>query len=169
MRTSGSRRLVTTQQTLHTLITELKAELGEGYGLVIDEVPALDTIYPHLASEKAEDAFEPYPAPAVAAKPEDMQLYLHSSGSTGFPKAIGHTRASIQGWTKLGGSCSSSCCCPRAYEALQRASPTSAASPRARASPRTSSPPFMALVFGHSSSSRCTEVRSLRCFTQWSG
>ncbi|KAI4521212.1 acetyl-CoA synthetase-like protein [Schizophyllum commune Loenen D] len=101
LRTSGSRRLVTTQQTLHTLVSELKAELGEGYGLVIDEVPALDTIYPHLAAEKAKDAFEPYPAPAVAAKPEDMQLYLHSSGSTGFPKAIGHTRASIQGWTKL--------------------------------------------------------------------
>ncbi|KAI5884843.1 acetyl-CoA synthetase-like protein [Schizophyllum commune H4-8] len=80
---------------------EIKVELGEEYDLTIEEMPALDLLYPHLAHEKATDAFEPYPEPVTPQKPGDMEIYLHSSGSTGFPKAIGHTHASIAGWSKL--------------------------------------------------------------------
>ncbi|KAL1671541.1 hypothetical protein EV122DRAFT_295427 [Schizophyllum commune] len=80
---------------------ETKVELGDEYDLTIEEMPALDLLYPHLAHEKATDAFEPYPEPEVPQKVEDMEIYLHSSGSTGFPKAIGHTHASIAGWSRL--------------------------------------------------------------------
>ncbi|KAL1721938.1 hypothetical protein EV715DRAFT_194194 [Schizophyllum commune] len=107
LRTSGCRRLVATQQTLHTLISDLEAELGEDYGLVIDEMPALGDVYPRFAAEsplcdaeKAEhEEFEPYPR--LAVKPDDMLFYIHSSGSTGFPKAVGQTHANVQGWTRL--------------------------------------------------------------------
>ncbi|KAI4521222.1 acetyl-CoA synthetase-like protein, partial [Schizophyllum commune Loenen D] len=101
LRTSHCHRLVATQQTLPILMRETKVELGDEYDLTIEEMPALDLLYPYLAHEKATDAFEPYPEPEVPQKVEDMEIYLHSSGSTGFPKAIGHTHASIAGWSRL--------------------------------------------------------------------
>ncbi|KAL1710425.1 hypothetical protein EV121DRAFT_192955 [Schizophyllum commune] len=107
LRTSSCQRLVTTQQTLHTLISDLKAELGEDYGLIIDEMPALSDVYPRFAAEsplrdaeKAEhEEFEPYPR--LPVKPDDLLFYIHSSGSTGYPKAVGQTHANVQGWTRL--------------------------------------------------------------------
>ncbi|KAL1679196.1 hypothetical protein EV122DRAFT_277408 [Schizophyllum commune] len=101
MRASNCHRLVATQQTLQTLISGVEKELGARHALKIDEMPALNLIYPRLAEEKATDAFEPYPEALTPPKPEDMELYLHSSGSTGFPKAIGHTYASLAGWSRL--------------------------------------------------------------------
>ncbi|KAL1660867.1 hypothetical protein GGF50DRAFT_118539 [Schizophyllum commune] len=101
MRASDCHRLVATQQTLQTLISGVEKELGARHALKIDEMPALNLIYPCLAGEKATDAFEPYPEASTPPKPEDMELYLHSSGSTGFPKVIGHTYASLAGWSRL--------------------------------------------------------------------
>ncbi|KAL1718570.1 hypothetical protein EV715DRAFT_291179 [Schizophyllum commune] len=101
MRASNCHRLIATQQTLQTLISGIEKELGADHALKVDEMPVLDLIYPHLAEEKATDAFEPYPEVSSPKKPEDMELYLHSSGSTGFPKAIGHTYASLAGWSRL--------------------------------------------------------------------
>ncbi|KAL1690001.1 hypothetical protein GGG16DRAFT_103377 [Schizophyllum commune] len=98
MRASNCHRLVATQQTLQTLISGVEKELGARHALKVDEMPALNLIYPRLAEEKATDAFEPYPEALTSPKPE---LYLHSSGSTGFPKAIGHTYASLAGWSRL--------------------------------------------------------------------
>ncbi|KAL1699761.1 hypothetical protein EV121DRAFT_295859 [Schizophyllum commune] len=101
LRASDCHRVVATQQTLHALIAAVKGELGSEYALEVDEVPALDAVFPHLAQEKESDAFEPYPESSVEPKSDDMLLYLHSSGSTGFPKAIPHTRASMAGWSRL--------------------------------------------------------------------
>ncbi|KAL1718564.1 hypothetical protein EV715DRAFT_291172 [Schizophyllum commune] len=101
LRASDCHRVVATQQTLHALIATVKGELGPEYTLEVDEVPVLDTVFPHLAREQEADAFEPYPEPSVGPKLDDMLLYLHSSGSTGFPKAIPHTRASMAGWSRL--------------------------------------------------------------------
>ncbi|KAI5827846.1 acetyl-CoA synthetase-like protein [Schizophyllum commune Tattone D] len=101
LRASNCHRVVVTRQTLHALIAAVKGELGPEYALEVDEVPALDVVFPRLAREQEADAFEPYPEPTVEPKLEDMLLYLHSSGSTGFPKAIPHTRASMAGWSRL--------------------------------------------------------------------
>ncbi|TRM56544.1 hypothetical protein BD626DRAFT_618939 [Schizophyllum amplum] len=101
LRTSGSRRLVTTQYSLHGLIESVKDELGADYALEVDEVPALSVLYPHLAEETAADAFEAYPDMESTKTPDDFEIYMHSSGSTGFPKAIGHTRAGMAGWVRL--------------------------------------------------------------------
>ncbi|KAI5884853.1 acetyl-CoA synthetase-like protein [Schizophyllum commune H4-8] len=102
MRMANCHRLVATQQTLQTLISGVEKELGAGHALKLDEMPLLDLIYPRLAEEKATDAFEPYPEASMPPKPDDLALYLHSSGSTGFPKAIGHTYTSLTGWSRLG-------------------------------------------------------------------
>ncbi|KAL1743883.1 hypothetical protein HDZ31DRAFT_39972 [Schizophyllum fasciatum] len=102
LRASGCRRLVTTQCTLSALVVDVQGALGGEYGLIVDEMPALRAVYPHLAGGPKNEAFEPYPDAAVAPQPEDVQLYIHSSGSTGFPKAIPQTRASIVGWTRFG-------------------------------------------------------------------
>ncbi|KAL1743880.1 hypothetical protein HDZ31DRAFT_64623 [Schizophyllum fasciatum] len=101
LRTSGCNRLVATQQTLHTLVANVKTNLGSDYTLHIDEIPALGALYPRLAQETAADPFTPYPESSVPPDAENMLLYIHSSGSTGFPKAIGHTRASMAGWSRL--------------------------------------------------------------------
>ncbi|KAL1679182.1 hypothetical protein EV122DRAFT_210432 [Schizophyllum commune] len=101
LRVSQCHRLVTTQHTLRPLIDALRQELGAGYDLTVSEVPALNVVFPNLAEEDASHAFEAYPEPTVQPSPEDILIYLHSSGSTGFPKAVGHTRASMAGWTRL--------------------------------------------------------------------
>ncbi|KAL1658228.1 amp-CoA ligase, partial [Schizophyllum commune] len=91
LRVSQCHRLVTTQYTLRPLIDTLRKELSSGYELAVSEVPALGVVFPHLAEEDASQAFEVYPEPTVPPSPEDILIYLHSSGSTGFPKAVGHT------------------------------------------------------------------------------
>ncbi|KAI4521215.1 acetyl-CoA synthetase-like protein [Schizophyllum commune Loenen D] len=101
LRASNCHRVVATRQTLRALIAAVKGELGLEYALKVDEVPALDVVYPRLAREQVADDFKPYPKPSVESKLDDMLLYLHSSGSTGFPKAIPHTRASMAGWSRL--------------------------------------------------------------------
>ncbi|KAJ7671148.1 acetyl-CoA synthetase-like protein [Mycena rosella] len=45
-------------------------------------------VYPHLGHETKEDAFVAYPDPTTRTPLDDVALYLHSSGSTGFPKCI---------------------------------------------------------------------------------
>ncbi|KIM43694.1 hypothetical protein M413DRAFT_443603 [Hebeloma cylindrosporum] len=96
-------RLLTTQETLRPLITEVTSELSSSdspYDLSIEEVPPLLDIFPKLGYEKEEDAFEPYPS-GVRPPLDDVLIYLHSSGSTGFPKTIRQTFKSMVHWASF--------------------------------------------------------------------
>ncbi|KAJ3509565.1 hypothetical protein NLJ89_g5155 [Agrocybe chaxingu] len=91
-------RLITTRETLRPLIDEIATLLAaDSYEISIEEAPPLLEIFPKLGHEKEEDPWEPYPS---APRPplDDVLVYLHSSGSTGFPKSIPHTYRAIVHW-----------------------------------------------------------------------
>ncbi|KIK64020.1 hypothetical protein GYMLUDRAFT_40242 [Collybiopsis luxurians FD-317 M1] len=91
LRVAGAHRLLITGHTLHELlqgIKDLAASSEPPYELSIEEVPAFHQIYPKHGTEKAEDPFEPYPWVSSFPAQNKTALYLHSSGSTGLPKAV---------------------------------------------------------------------------------
>ena len=99
MKTS-SHRLIATRETLSDLMKGVKEEIfakDPTYELSIEELPALDTIFPRLGREVAEDPFDPYPA-MIRPGLSEVCLYLHSSGSTGLPKAIPHSHEVQINW-----------------------------------------------------------------------
>ncbi|KIK65759.1 hypothetical protein GYMLUDRAFT_194612 [Collybiopsis luxurians FD-317 M1] len=90
IRKTSTRRLLTTQATLRGILDGLRAEIemtDPSYALSIEEVPSLQEAFPRLGKETAQDPFSPF-APSFSPKDSDKGIYLHSSGSTGFPKSI---------------------------------------------------------------------------------
>lgn len=91
MQKTSCRRLLTTESLLASLLSDLRKEfdmLPEPFDITIQEAPWIKEIYPHLGAERDTDAFTPYPASAQRPALNDVMVYLHSSGSTGFPKPI---------------------------------------------------------------------------------
>ncbi|KAF5322455.1 hypothetical protein D9619_001794 [Psilocybe cf. subviscida] len=96
-------KLLTTQETLKSIVTEVVELLEkDNYALEVIEMPPLFEIFPHLGSETAADPFEEYPKAAVRPGLDDAMLYLHSSGSTGFPKSIKETYRIFCHWAAFG-------------------------------------------------------------------
>ncbi|KZP21519.1 acetyl-CoA synthetase-like protein [Athelia psychrophila] len=98
---SGCRRIVTTSATLGPLISQIKALTPADSSLTFEDVPTVSQCYPHLGQEMPSHPFTPYPAPQTPLDLDQPLFYLHSSGSTGFPKPIPQTSRTILGW--LGG------------------------------------------------------------------
>jgi len=95
--------LLTTRTTLKDLLDGLKAELqanNPSYELVIEEVPSLHDVFPKLGVETKDDPFTPFKT-NYKPKLDEVAMYLHSSGSTGFPKAIPETHQTILDWTSI--------------------------------------------------------------------
>lgn len=107
LRKTSCHRLVATCVTLAPLIAGIQQELRNEdpeYKLQVEEMPALSQIYPHLGAETQANAFESYVAPTIRPALDDIAMYLHSSGSTGFPKAIPQTHRILIQWASLGTS-----------------------------------------------------------------
>ncbi|KAF7360648.1 General substrate transporter [Mycena venus] len=85
LRKTSCHRIVSTCVTLDALL----------------EVPSVSQVYPNLGAESADCTFEPYLASANRPELDDVCLYLHSSGSTGFPKAIPETHRVLWQWSTL--------------------------------------------------------------------
>ena len=68
------------------------------YELSIEELPALDTIFPRLGREVKKDPFSSYPARQIRPDLSEVCLYLHSSGSTGPPKVIPQRQEVLINW-----------------------------------------------------------------------
>ena len=102
---SSSHHLVATCETLRDLIKDVKVEMfskDPTYELSIEELPALDVIFPRLGVESEEDPFIPYPTLETRPDISDICMFLHSSGSTGLPKIIPQTHKTLLNWA---GSC----------------------------------------------------------------
>ncbi|KAJ7146581.1 hypothetical protein C8R44DRAFT_757824, partial [Mycena epipterygia] len=104
--TTGAHRMLTTNGSLARLVAAVLAESSAKsppYELSIEEIPLLGKIYPHLGHEMKDDDFTPYPSPATRTALDDAAVYLHSSGSTGFPKCIPETHRNIIHYAGLDG------------------------------------------------------------------
>ncbi|KAF4610030.1 hypothetical protein D9613_010647 [Agrocybe pediades] len=103
MHDTSSHRLITTCETLKTLIDEIKSTFATSdpsYDVSVEEVPPLSAIFPKLGEERLEDPFEQYPRGERPAL-DDVMWYLHSSGSTGMPKTIPQTFRSAVHWASF--------------------------------------------------------------------
>ncbi|KAE9392378.1 acetyl-CoA synthetase-like protein [Gymnopus androsaceus JB14] len=89
LRKSSAHRILTTRVTLGGVIDAIQSEIqsGEPYALSTEEAPTLQQVYPHLGKETVRNPFI-VPPPLFFPKENDTAIYLHSSGSTGYPKAI---------------------------------------------------------------------------------
>jgi hypothetical protein len=101
MEKTKCRRLITIQHSMGSLINGIKTDFvsrgSQTSRLRIDEVPALKDLYPALVSDSPTEATVPYPQISRPSK-NDILLYLHSSGSTDFPKPIPMTNISAVHW-----------------------------------------------------------------------
>ncbi|KAJ7624410.1 putative aminoadipate reductase [Roridomyces roridus] len=88
LKSTNSHRLLATKSSLGPLLDGLVDELTMQYDLSIEEIPLQGEIYPHLGHETSAHGFMPYRRAYARPSLDDVSLYLHSSGSTGFPKSI---------------------------------------------------------------------------------
>ncbi|KAF5371510.1 hypothetical protein D9615_009619 [Tricholomella constricta] len=103
---TSCRRLITTNVTLKPLIDGIKSQIANtplSETLQIEEIPSLAVAYPNLAHETPDHPFERYPSPVNRPSKDDICIYLHSSGSTGFPKAIAQTYLAWTQWALFPG------------------------------------------------------------------
>ncbi|KAF8871770.1 putative aminoadipate reductase [Infundibulicybe gibba] len=101
LRNTGCHRMIVTQATINPLIDGIQSLLlatDPTFSLKIEEVPAIRDIYPRLGSETKGDPFTAYPPATVRPQPQELCIYLHSSGSTGFPKSIPLSYRTVQDW-----------------------------------------------------------------------
>ncbi|KAG2366971.1 acetyl-CoA synthetase-like protein [Suillus spraguei] len=97
------RRVITTQHSLASLIDGVKANFVSGATQTsqvrVDEIPALKDLYPALVSGTPNEAIVPYSQLSESPLSEnDILFYLHSSGSTGFPKPIPISNLTAAHW-----------------------------------------------------------------------
>ncbi|KAK7033978.1 hypothetical protein VNI00_012605 [Paramarasmius palmivorus] len=101
LKTTGCHQILATKETMKKLLASVSDYISSSapdYCLAVDEIPSLQQLYPYLGHELAEHPFRPYPELSKASF-EDTALYIHSSGSTGFPKPIPITHRSVWGYT----------------------------------------------------------------------
>ncbi|KAF8217447.1 hypothetical protein K438DRAFT_1656334 [Mycena galopus ATCC 62051] len=99
LRASSCYHILATRVTLSPLLARLQRHLAEvDFALDIQEVPSFQEIYPNIGAETPDHAFQPYPRPQISANFDDVFMYIHSSGSTGFPKAIAQTHRAFAHW-----------------------------------------------------------------------
>ncbi|KAJ7045269.1 hypothetical protein C8F04DRAFT_1344072 [Mycena alexandri] len=95
---TSSHRVLTTKGSLSKTMDALSTDLATKnppYQLSMEEIPLLGQIYPHLGHETTEHPFVPYPGPTTRTALDEVALYVHSSGSTGFPKSIPATHRTL--------------------------------------------------------------------------
>ncbi|KAJ3555456.1 hypothetical protein NM688_g2570 [Phlebia brevispora] len=97
-----SSRWVISQEPLSSLVQETRAELEKNHrSLRVDALPNLYDIFPTIRGSNSVDSDSFVPYPSASRRPrEDVVIYLHSSGSTGFPTAVPHTDITILDWCK---------------------------------------------------------------------
>ncbi|KAH8088908.1 putative aminoadipate reductase [Cristinia sonorae] len=92
---------IVSQASLQPLVKAITAILTEkNFPLQVNELPHINDVFPSLSQQHGEKAknVERYPTPSAPHRPDDIVIYLHSSGSTGFPKAIPLTQRILTLW-----------------------------------------------------------------------
>lgn len=88
-----------TQSSL-PVVSALEREIASSsFQLQVDELPDLFSVFPTLLHDQSTvPAVLPYPPANRSISDDEAVIYLHSSGSTGFPKPIKQTRRTVIEW-----------------------------------------------------------------------
>jgi acyl-coenzyme A synthetase/AMP-(fatty) acid ligase len=89
------------QASTASLIHQVQNDMQvKGIKLRIDELPGLPEVFPKLGRNANEMAGEvkPYPTSSKRVDVRTPSLYMHSSGSTGYPKSIHFTHRRMLQW-----------------------------------------------------------------------
>ncbi|KAF9238227.1 acetyl-CoA synthetase-like protein [Melanogaster broomeanus] len=89
MKKTNCSRIVTLHHAHRNLMESIQEEISV-HDLIFDELPTLPYAFPKLGHEVESDPFDPYP-PVPRPDLDKPAIYVHSSGSTGFPKPIAHS------------------------------------------------------------------------------
>ncbi|KDR70727.1 hypothetical protein GALMADRAFT_75816 [Galerina marginata CBS 339.88] len=104
LKKSDCHYLLATGNTLKAFLEGLTTEIDThepGYQLIVAETPHFHEVYPKLGVECDEDPFTPHPSLRARPQMTDTAIYLHSSGSTGLPKAIPQSHALLIQWASF--------------------------------------------------------------------
>lgn len=100
MQASSCRRILAHAPTA-ALAHQVKTGMAsEGLSIHVDNLPGLSCVFPHLQDTNNASEFHPYPPSPQPARALDTAWYIHSSGSTGFPKSIRFTNIRLLQWMK---------------------------------------------------------------------
>lgn len=93
------------QSSMASLIQDVATQMhAKGFKLQIDELPCPSVAYPEMFSGHNQDRNDdPYPPRSPPPEPDELCFYLHSSGSTGFPKSIPIKHKMTLQYCKTGG------------------------------------------------------------------
>ncbi|KAJ3555784.1 hypothetical protein NM688_g2384 [Phlebia brevispora] len=90
---------ILSQEALSSLVSSVQSELSQkSYKLVVDNLYGLNKIFPTIRSGEATSPLEEGTYPTVTRALYDSALYIHSSGSTGYPKPIRQTHRILLQW-----------------------------------------------------------------------
>ncbi|KAH9932151.1 hypothetical protein B0H21DRAFT_699704 [Amylocystis lapponica] len=94
---------IISQPSLAPLTDEVRLVLPAGYEIQLDTLPALSEVFPSLLSQSdaSQTDFKSYPPPLTPPSLSDIVLYIHSSGSAGFPKPIPQTHRTLIQWCTM--------------------------------------------------------------------
>ncbi|KAF8971819.1 acetyl-CoA synthetase-like protein [Flammula alnicola] len=101
LKKTSCHHLFATCTTLNELMVNIGNELkttDPDYELIIKEIPTLSQLYPEFSNDSRNEEKEflaEYPEGERNPGPDDVAFYLHSSGSTGLPKAIRKTHRQL--------------------------------------------------------------------------
>jgi acyl-CoA synthetase (AMP-forming)/AMP-acid ligase II len=85
--------LLVSASSLHHVLPRIRQILEQDhYPITMLELPALSELYPQMGLQSTNTVFTPLPLPSPSLYPEGAVILLHTSGSTGFPKAVRWTQ-----------------------------------------------------------------------------
>lgn len=92
-------RRILSQPSFAPTVSAVQTALDEkGIKVELQELPALHEIFPRYGKGRSVHNVAPFPASPKAPSQDDVVLYLHSSGSTGFPKPIPQRQGTLLQW-----------------------------------------------------------------------
>lgn len=100
LKTTGCHRIIT-QASMSPLTSAVRTTLEkEGFHIQLSDLPALQDVFPSLnpVTDDVIPTFTLYPPPKTQRQPDDLAIYIHSSGSTGLPKSIPWTERIFRQW-----------------------------------------------------------------------
>ncbi|KAF9484031.1 putative aminoadipate reductase [Pholiota conissans] len=98
LRKTDCHRILTTYASLKVIVDKTKEELERtepGYKLTVTEMPILPQLFPELCSSSGLESAPTDIGEFTKPDSDSIAMYLHSSGSTGLPKAIPKTHREI--------------------------------------------------------------------------